>query len=432
MIRRVQGGNAFSTSSVIKRIFTLASFIIYFGLICFVLFKIGKLSSDTNVVMKYSWLSMMVSFMWYAARVSNANLHLSYTTVKSSFFFALLMNAYAITFIFLKADYVPNNWVDLINQYYWWIPIMGMGVLWKFKFAVLEYKARPFFAVQKLLNSITGLLILAILVYGASFAKKFLIHHETFNYLDTTTFLGLALMLLGGLMVLVFTAIDIFYFAKYSKVENRSLRVIKLWGALLHIGPVAVWFIIKGAIMSSSANFNLAFGLKEGLLAAIAAFAVAMTLFVAFTKREAGGSSKVFLLTSTSMIVFIVLASYFFQIWWKADPYTVIVIVLASVTIIIGVNIILEPEVPKGYTFIYGLLFTAIAVYGLLLWLIQDISIKGIELPFHLYDIIFLIPVVLAIALETIALSSYWWTITRISKYSGKAVKVNLQGVKHE
>lgn len=433
MIRKVQGGNAFTTSSIAKRLFTLVSFATYFALIVFILFQIKGLPSNGDEARNIAWLALMVVFVWQAARFSNTNLHVSFSTINISFVMALVMNGYAITFVFMKFNYEPSSWSSLIDQYYWWLPLLVWNALWKLMFAVFEYKARPFFGIQKLLSFITNSFIIAIIAYGVHFAERFVIKKEHFDYLEPSTFLGLALMLIGGLIAGFFMFIDVVYFTRFAKTETKSKKAIRIWTALLQVGPVSIW-LIYSAIAGQLANFHLDFGMKEWIFLAVAVIGIILVITTVLTRKEAGGASRVFVVISSTAIALIVITGYLFQVWWKEGVYENVIILMPALTVLLIIYIIVEPETPKFFSISFQSLFTTISSYGILIWILSSAVTKNMNLPFHIDDILLLPAVVSATAIEIVSLSSYWWIVTRISKYSSKAYKqhIKIQGVKHE
>lgn len=428
MITKDGGSNVFATSSKLKRIFSIASFILYFAIVTYVLFHIDHFPKGEEVK-KYIWIAMIVAACWIASKITNLNLHLSFSTVLSSFGFALIMHAYVITFVFLNVEKNPDSWAKLLDQFYWWIPILAWGALWKLKFAIFEYKARPYFAIKKLLNFIVTALIIGLLVFGIRMVDKFAIDRQPFDYIEE--FPSLIFIFIALVLIVLFAAAEVFYFNKFGKSEIRIKRVLKLWTGLLQLGTVTVWLVYETLDSSSSHDF-ISWGIPQWILIAVAVIAVFSTIYVAFSRKEAGGGSRVFVITATTSIFVLIITGYIFQFWWGANMFANAVIVFTASTIILLVMAIIEPRMPWGYSLWFSRLIGSLVLYALVLWLLQEV---GANIPFHLDQFIFVPAIISATIAEAITVVSYWWTISRIGKYSSKssmAIISPAKGVNHE
>lgn len=428
MITKDGGSNVFATSSKLKRIFSIVSFVLYFAIVSFVLFHINHFPNGEEV-RKYAWISLMVIACWLASRITNLNLHLSFSTIISSFIFAIIMHAYVIAFVLLNVNKEPATWEKLLDQFYWWIPILGWGALWKLKFAIFEYKARPYFAIKKLLNFIVTALIIGLLVFGIRMVDKFAFEHKPFDYIEE--FPSIIFIFMAVVLILLFGAAELFYFNRFGKSEIRIKKVLRLWTGLLQLGTITVWLVYETFTSSSTHNF-ITWGMPQWILIAVAVIAVAATLYVAFTRKEAGGGSRVFVIAATSSIFVLIITSYIFQFWWGANMFANAVIVFIASTIIIAALAFIEPRMPWGYSLWFSWLVFSLVEYALIIWLLQEV---GANVPLKLDQLIFIPPIGAATIVEAISVVSYWWTISRIGKYSSKsnqAIINPVKGANHE
>lgn len=426
MIRKAEGTSVFATSTIFKRIFSLVSFALYFALILILLFKIGEVPKTIDAARHMVWIAAMVVILWFASRVSNTNLHTSYSTTYTSYAFATIMGFYSIIFVIYSGDYKPTSWMQLLDHYYWLLPIMGANILWRLMFAVVEYKTRPFFAIKKMFNTAAHAIIVSLIVLGVWLAKEFVLYHRKFDLEDSTLLFAISIAAILALVLLVIGIVFIMYFRDGDHSEVEIHKTVKLWGALLRLGPVAIWFIASAT--------GVHFDKKEWIFLGFVVALLVMVFVVFFTKREAGGKSKISTLTTSTAISTMVLGAYLFQVWWKAAPAQNMMILLPAILIIMVLNVIWEPKMPKFYGIAYISLATTLSLFAMLLWAAISIGEAGnTKLPFHIDEIIYIPALISGVALEFIVLGSYYWTITRISKYTLKSIKAkSLEGVKHE
>lgn len=414
------------TSKVFKRLAALIIFLAFFTLSLIVLFQIGDISLKLPVVKKYIWLIEMLLILWYASRFSIKNIKKAYFSMYASYLMGAILIGYCAAMVGMTYDYQPKDWLDLEKLFIWLTPIVSLNALWKLMFALVEKNVRPFFAQKMWWALAVDLLVISIMWVVSYMFDTFIIAKEKFDLENTTHMLLSFYLIAASIAIAVLNYILVVKYWKYGEYGREATKKMMLWNSFMKLGSITIWFLIRDKYVHISLQWWIMTGVS-GLLLII-------LLLFAFSKRHAGGRSKIYVFMSASIISVLAIGMFAMENWWGVNSLNIVPILLVAYSLIYLLNVIIEPSTSWWIARSFANVASAIAVYVLLDWAFGDYFGNDMsKLPFSINELV-VIPLLAAVTvLEVSSIAVAWKRYNTIARAASKIIKLeNSKGVNHE
>ena len=420
---KIVSNSLLGSTTKTKRAMALVIFLAFFSISLLVLFNIDGISLIGDKTRMYVWDIGLVVIFWYAARIATRNIKKAFFAMHASYAFSIILIAYCATVAILMKDYVPHQWGDLKGLFIWLAPVFGINLIWKVLFYFVEMHVRPFFALKMIWEALINLILIVFLTVGILMVDTFVINKKAFDLKDTTNFLYLMLYGIGTMVIIAIEIMIYKRFWRFTAYGRESAKSGMIWNALMKMGSATVWFLVKGNYY----DFNMRFGIYIG----VAAFLLISLLIYSFTRRTSGGSSNVFSLMSSAIIMVLIFLAFGEEMLMHGNINPYLAILLPSMVLIYILFLVLDPPVSWVSARAFSAVSSAVSIYTIVVWAVGHYIGKTLPLlPFDINELL-MIPILIAtIALMLATIYTSLKSYSSINFNIGRIMKTQ-KGAKH-
>ena len=413
----------FSNSNVYKSSFTFASLISILVLSLVILFSIKSIPSSISDLYFLFYKVSLLFLVWYGGNIVNRNLHISKHGDIISYFMVLFFNASLATLVYFRWNYIPTNFEEFNEIYYFTSGMLGFAIIWLSILYIVEKKTRLFFSKYLFWKVIADISIIIIFMVGKWNFDKYFIRGENYYYLENS---NLMIILFMPIVLLIFGFASIKGYSRISKYANEEKTVsreIAIWNSFIRIASMATWVISSIGINISSFNFY------DKIYGAITLFCLTISLLtsvMSFIKKY----NRFLVYVITTNLIIMSINGFIFVNILNSTPSNTFIMFIMFIVLFQSIFIFIKPSLYKFYPQLNSLLTYLIMIFILLIWF--GYKIVG-EINFlNINEIIWGILVFISILMFLLYVFAEFYILIRINRHFGKIIKLRKVLAKRE